>query len=202
MDNHFTLEYKFVSNTNYEVSKKENFHNLACALDALSYALNFTMASHDLTGREISPELSPERVRKDIENAREYFGSEVDGFVIPCLKEREREVNWLFRLYNMSDDKVNKAEIFDYIFNMVNDYLAKASNNTCCVQNWEQLKGFLIDSFECWKKDQYYRAAGNDKSLFQESSRIIAQLRAENDKLKEQIAAMQNQQQSNGAPSV
>jgi hypothetical protein len=102
----------------------------------------------------------------------------------------------------MSDDKVNKAEIFDYIFNMANEYLAKASNNTCCVQNWEQLKGFLIDSFECWKKDQYYRAAGNDKSLFQESSRIIAQLRAENDKLKEQIAAMQNQQQSNGAPSV
>lgn len=196
MGNHFTLEDKFVSNiTNYEVSKRENFHNLACALDALGYALNFTHAAHDTSGRETHPELSPERVRKDIENAREYFGSKVDEFFIPSLEPYRRDVNWLFRLYNMSDDKANKAEIFDYIFNMVNEYLAKASNNTCCVQNWEQLKGFLIDSFDCWKKDQYYRAAGNDKSLFQEPSRIIAQLRAENDKLKEQIAAMQNQQQ-------
>lgn len=197
MSNHFALEDKFVSNTNYEVSKKENFHNLACALNALGYALNFARAAHDPSGRETHPELSPERVRKDIENTREYFGFNVDGFIIPNLEEYRGDVNWLFRLYNMSDDKANKAEIFDYIFNMVNDYLAKASNNTYCVQNWEQLKGFLIDSFDCWKKDQYYRAAGNDKSLFQEPSRIIAQLRAENDKLKEQIAAMQNQQQSN-----
>lgn len=193
MGNHFALEDKFVScGIKYEDNMPKALNNLACALDALSYAM------------PVFYDVEQSTVKKDIKFFTEYFGHEHEGLYIPLLEDERNiyNVDWLYKLFGMSDDKANKAEIFDYIFNMANEYLAKASNNTYCVQNWEQLKGFLIDSFDCWKKDQYYRAAGNDKSLFQEPSRIIAQLRAENDKLKEQIAAMQNQQQSNGAPSV